>query len=74
MAAKPLRAGRLSRVNRPRRAASRKDRVPALCSKEWQSLPFGSPKRWLALAGTLTREEADELMASVQDLERVEER
>jgi excisionase family DNA binding protein len=33
----------------------------------------GSPRRWLALVGTLTPEEAAFLRASVEDFERIEE-
>jgi excisionase family DNA binding protein len=36
-------------------------------------LPFGSPKKWLALVGTLTPEEGEAIRASLQELEQIEE-
>ena len=37
-------------------------------------LPVGSPKRWLALAGTLTYEESEQILAIVEELfEQVED-
>ena len=74
MSAKSQRAGKSAPLKLSRRkAAARKQRIPALFSKEWASLPVGHPKRWLALAGTLTHEEAEFLMTTVEDFEKVEE-
>jgi excisionase family DNA binding protein len=36
-------------------------------------LPFGSPKKWLALVGTLTPEEGASIRASLKDLETLDE-
>ena len=70
-------AQRAAKVARPKlrrgKDAARRQRIPALFSKQWASLPVGHPKRWLALAGTLTHEEAEFLMTTVQDFEKVEE-
>lgn len=37
------------------------------------ALPFGSPKKWLFLAGTLTPKEAAQLRESLKDFEVVDE-
>ena len=71
MSAKAQRAGKSAPPKLSRRkAAARKQRIPALFSKEWASLPVGHPKRWLALAGTLTHEEAEFLRKSKRDFDR----
>ncbi len=74
MSAKAQHAGKAVRPKVTRRKpAVRNQRIPTLFSKEWASLPVGHPKRWLALAGTLTHEEAEFIMATVRDFEKVEE-
>lgn len=79
-AARWVRTGKLPGVKLSRRkVVVPKDKCHALLSGKLprmkkDNLPFGSPKRWLALAGTLTPEEADQIMKSVEEcFERVEE-
>ena len=74
MAAKPQRAGKLSaaRPRRLKKAVRKMDGVPPLLSKEWKNLPFGSPKKWMALAGMITPEEGELIRAAVREFDKVE--
>lgn len=72
MSAKAQHAGKAVRPKVTRRkVAVRKQRIPALFSKEWASLPVGHPKRWLALAGTLTHEEAEFIRKTVREFDKL---
>jgi excisionase family DNA binding protein len=45
----------------------------ATAARAPDDLPFGSPQRWLALAGTLTHEEAEQLRAFAEVFETIED-
>ncbi len=78
-AARWARSGKLPSVKLSRRKVIiPKGKCEALLAghleaKEWEALPVGHPRRWLPLVGSLTHEEAEKIMAAVQDFEKVEE-
>src|SRR5438067_10870276 len=80
-AARWVRTGKLPGVKLSRRkVVVPKEKLDAFLAGEGNAagkkaaLPFGSPQRWLALAGTLTHEEAEQILASVEEVfEQVEE-
>ena len=79
-AARWVRSGKLPGVKLSRRKVIiPKEKCHALLSGESAAsrkpvpLPFGSPLKWLALAGTLTSKEAAKLLEFAEDFEKVEE-
>jgi len=73
-AARWARSGKLPVVRLSRKKVIvPKDKFAALVSEgSAAAVPLGSPQRWLRLVGTLTAREADCLLASVQDFEKLE--
>lgn len=78
-AARWVRAGKLAGVKLSRRkVVVPKENLDAFLSAESPAPakdkppPLGSPQRWMSLIGTLTAKEAERLMASVDDFEKVE--
>src|SRR5438552_6713067 len=80
-AARWVRTGKLPGVKLSRRqVVVPKEKLDAFLAGEGNAagkeaaLPFGSPKRWLALVGTLTHEEAEQIRAVIEEVfEQVED-
>lgn len=79
-AARWVRTGKLAGVRLSRRkVVVPKEELDALLAgktvnaEKEPPLPVGSPQRWLALAGTLTPEEAAFIRATLEDFDQIEE-